>query len=83
MRWLRHQHFSAGSLYGLAHLRGRGPGDALVALAMVVGTDIIQRMVFAVVPPDALPVCSRVAVSSWPQAFLVGVCIVPAANCAR
>ena len=41
-------------LDGLLHDRIALSGDSLVALAVVVGTDIKQGMVFAVVPTDQL-----------------------------
>ena len=49
-----HQHLSSGCANCLSHLRIAGPCDALIALAMVVGTDIKDGMVFSIVPTDAL-----------------------------
>ena len=47
------EHLSACSLHGLGHSRDVGVGDALIALAMVVGTDVEDGVVLAVVPTDA------------------------------
>ena len=48
------QHLSAGSLDSLGHSRRRGTGDTLIALTVVVGTDIKQGMVLTVVPAKQL-----------------------------
>ena len=47
-----HQYLAAGSGNGLLHYFGGGTRDALVALAMVVGTDVEVSVVFTVVPAD-------------------------------
>ena len=48
------EHLSAGLGDGLCHMGVAGLGDALIALAVVVGTDVEDGMVFAVVPADDL-----------------------------
>ena len=42
---------------GFLHLATGSTGDALIALAVVVGTDIKDSVVFAVVPADEFVVC--------------------------
>ena len=48
------EHLSARRGNGLRHLRTAGHRDALVTLAVVVGADIVDGVVFAVVPADDL-----------------------------
>ena len=48
------EHLSASLADGLLDMRTRGLGDALITLAVVVGADIEDGMVFAVVPADEL-----------------------------
>ena len=50
------EHLSARRCNGLRHLRTAGHRDALVTLAVVIGADIIDGMVLAVVPADDLVV---------------------------
>ena len=47
-----HQNLPLGLADGFGYMRRSFFGDALVALAVVVGTDIKEGMVFAVVPAD-------------------------------
>ena len=49
-----HQNLSASGIDSLCHLGIVCPGNALIALAMVVGTNVEDGMVFTVVPADAL-----------------------------
>ena len=49
-----HEDLSVGGLDGFLYFGLGGAGDALIALAMVVGTDIEELVVFAVVPADNL-----------------------------
>ena len=44
------QNLSARGLYGLFHSRTRLFGDALIALAMIIGTHVENGMVFTIVP---------------------------------
>ena len=53
------ENLSAGLMDGLCHMRTGGFGDALIALTVVVGTDIEDRVVFAIVPADDLIVFLR------------------------
>ena len=48
------QYFTARFLDRFPYNRCRSTGDTLLALAMIVGTDIEHRMIFAVVPADQL-----------------------------
>ena len=48
------KHLSAGGLHRLRHALLRGTGDALVALAVVVGAHVEDGVVLAVVPSDDL-----------------------------
>ena len=47
-----HEHLSPRGTDGLLHLLGRGAGDALIALAVVVGAHVKVHMVVAVPPLD-------------------------------
>ena len=49
---LVHEYLAACFLYGFHHTLVGGTGNALVALAMVVGAYVEDGMVFAVVPAD-------------------------------
>ena len=49
---LVHEHLAACFLHGFHHTLVGGTGNALVALAMVVGAYVEDGMVFAVVPAD-------------------------------
>ena len=46
------QHLSGGGPDGRVYFRTRGARDALVALAMIIGADVEDGVVFAVVPSD-------------------------------
>ena len=48
------ENLSAGLMDGLCHMRTGGFGDTLIALTVVVGTDIEDRVVFAIIPADDL-----------------------------
>ena len=49
-----HQDLSSRGVHSFFNLRVAGASDALIALAMVVGTDVEDGVVLAVVPADAL-----------------------------
>lgn len=50
------EYLPAGLRYGLGSGRIHGAGDALITLAMVVGADVEEVVVFPVVPPDVFVV---------------------------
>ena len=47
-----HEHLAPRGAHSLLHLLGRGAGDSLVALAVVVGTHVKIHVVVAVPPLD-------------------------------
>ena len=48
------QHLTTSCLHSLLHCRIAGIGDALITLAMIVGTHVEYRVVLTVVPTDDL-----------------------------
>ena len=57
------QYFASCLVDHLLDNRSRGAGNSLVTLAMIVGTDIEDIMVFAIVPADQLFVVPVIALS--------------------
>ena len=80
----RREDLPACGFDGFHHGLVAGPRDALIALAMVVGTYVEYRMVFAVVPTDQLSVAfaereeSTVVVTQLFALFYLGIEPAPA-----
>ena len=54
----RHNHLTFGSLHRFHHIRVRCVRDPLVALAVIICTNIEERMIRAVIPADQFPVAA-------------------------